>query len=133
MGQKHTTRSQKGESPLEVFRKQPDSESTAHRWPCSNRLIFDSEYRVVQVLAVTGLQGATFRQLESFRSIRFSFCTQENGAFVLFVEETPRKLRTDGRRAHTEIGSSSKWGSNSVGSSAERPNSLLRKAQYSSD
>ena len=62
-----------------------DSDSTAHRWSGSNRLILNSKYLVVQVSAVTGLEGLAFCQLEGSRSIRFSFGTQENGTFVLFV------------------------------------------------
>jgi hypothetical protein len=69
-----------------------DSDSTAHRWSGSNRLILNCEYLLLQVLAVTGLEGLTLCQLESSRSIRFSFRTQENGTFVLFVEEAPRKF-----------------------------------------
>ena len=76
-----------------------DSDAAAHRWSESNRLILNCEHLLIQVLTVTGLEGLTFRQPESLRSIRFSFCTQENGPFVLFVEEIAREVRTDGRRS----------------------------------
>lgn len=65
----------------------PISDSAAHGWSGNNRLILNSEYLPIRVLVVTGLEGLTFRQLESLRSISFSFCTQENGGFVLFVEK----------------------------------------------
>jgi hypothetical protein len=66
-----------------------DSDSAAHRWSDSNRLILNCEHLLIQVLTVTGLEGLTSRQLESFRSIRFSFCTQENGA-LSFSLKKPR-------------------------------------------
>ena len=49
--------------------------------PATTVLILNSKDLVVQVLAVTGLEGLTVCQLESSPSIRFSFATQENDTF----------------------------------------------------